>query len=37
MKSLSNSNFEFKKKAASDKILVPQIISAKKVMNTKVE
>jgi hypothetical protein len=37
MKSLSNSNFEFKKKATSNKILKPQMISAEKVMNTRVE
>ena len=35
MKSLSNFNFEFKKNTTSDKILVPQMISAEKVMNTK--
>ena len=37
MKSMSNLNFEYKKNATSDKILVPQIISAEKVINTKVE
>ena len=37
MKSLSKLNFEFQKNATSDKILVPQIISAEKVINTKVE
>ena len=35
MKSMSNLNFEYKKNATSDKILVPQMISAEKVMNTK--
>jgi hypothetical protein len=37
MKSLSNLNFEFQKNATSDKILVPQMILAEKVINTKVE
>jgi hypothetical protein len=37
MKSLSNLNFEFKKIQLLDKILVPQMISAEKVINTKVE
>ena len=37
MKSLNNLKFEFKKNATSDKILVPQMISAEKVINTKVE
>ena len=36
MKSLSNLNFELKN-TTSDKILVPQMISAEKVINTKVE
>ena len=33
MKSLNNLNFEFQKNATSDKILVPQMISAEKVIN----
>ena len=37
MKSMSNLNFEYKKNATSDKILVRQMISAEKVINTKVE
>ena len=37
MKSLSNLNFEFQKNVTSDKILVPQMISAETVINTKVE
>ena len=32
MKSMSNLNFEYKKNATSDKILVPQMISAEKVI-----
>ena len=36
MKRLSNLNFEFQKNATSDNILVPQMISAKKLMNIKV-
>ena len=37
MKSLSNLNFEFQKNATLEKILVPQMIPAEKVINIKVE